>query len=214
MFYSQQNEDKIILEKYINQNHNNDGTFLELGALDGIKFSNTYYFEKNLNFSGVLIEANPNDYIKLKNNRKKCECFNAAITDEKIDYIDFGVPNSCASEQGGIVKTHRVKDSIKNTFKVKTMRLDNILNQYNITYLDFISLDVEGGELEVLKTLNFNLPIYLMCIELDNNNPTKDIECREILKKMNLDFDYKFGNNEFWINKNYYRKNLLFKHIQ
>jgi len=58
---------------------------------------------------------------------------------------------------------------------VNTTTLDNIFNEENITYIDFFSLDVEGGELDVLNTINWsNISIYLICIELDGHNKEKD----------------------------------------
>ena len=54
------------LKKYLNYN---EGYFIELGANDGVSQSNTYYFEKNNKWNGILIEPVIHNYIKCKKNR-------------------------------------------------------------------------------------------------------------------------------------------------
>lgn len=70
LFYSQQAEDFFIYRNFINQ-YCEDGIFLELGACNGIKYSNTLFFEKNLGFKGILIEPVEKMFKDLKKNRKK-----------------------------------------------------------------------------------------------------------------------------------------------
>lgn len=84
------------------------------------------------------------------------------------------------------------------------------VNKSNIEYIDLITIDVEGGEEVVLKTLDFNIPIYVICIELDGHNPEKDERCRTILIENGFIFKKRFLINEFWINTNYFRKDLLY----
>ena len=88
--------------------------------------------------------------------------------------------------------------------------IKNILVKSNITYIDLITIDVEGGEQVVLETLDFSIPIYVICIELDSNNIEKDANCRSILKKHGFTFKKRININEFWVNENYYRKNILY----
>jgi hypothetical protein len=73
-----------------------------------------------------------------------------------------------------------------------------------------MTIDVEGGEQVFLETIDFNIPIYLICIELDGHNVNKDDNCRKILKNNGFVFKKRLSINEFWINKNYYRKSLLY----
>ena len=60
-FYSQQGEDLLIYRNFINL-PTKDGIFLELGACDGLLYSNTMFFEKYLGFSGILIEPLKEEY--------------------------------------------------------------------------------------------------------------------------------------------------------
>ena len=67
-FYSQQGEDFFIFRNFINLKRS-DGIFLELGACDGLLYSNTFFFEKELDFKGILIEPIKEFYDKLIVNR-------------------------------------------------------------------------------------------------------------------------------------------------
>lgn len=95
---------------------------------------------------------------------------------------------------------------------VNSLNLSDIFQENNISYIDLFSLDVEGSELEVLKTIVWEqVDIYLICIELDNLNSEKDSLCRDILLNNNFKFILRIGLNEFWINDSYFRKEKLFK---
>ena len=66
--------DKYIFKNYINQICNN-GIYLELGAFNGTRYSNTKFFEDNLNFSGILIEPSLKQFQKLIIRRPKSTCY-------------------------------------------------------------------------------------------------------------------------------------------
>lgn len=67
-FYSQQDEDKYIIQ-YLLKEKINDGTYLEIGACDGLLYSNTKTLEDFFNFKGILIEPQEKLFNNIKNNR-------------------------------------------------------------------------------------------------------------------------------------------------
>ena len=67
MYYSQYQEDVFLNDRYFKNKRN--GTYIELGALDGIFYSNTKFFEDQFGWSGILIEPHPIICESLKNNR-------------------------------------------------------------------------------------------------------------------------------------------------
>ena len=208
-YYSQQGEDIYINRNFIN-NQVPDGIFVELGAMNGITYSNTKFFEDTLKMSGTLIEPT-NQYFELLNNRPNCKNYNTAVnyTKNKVKFLGD-------SATAGIVET--MNENFKNNwhknsfyeYYVDGEPFSNILNKSNITYIDLLTIDVEGGEEIVLKTMDFNIPVYLICIELDGYNIEKDERCRQILINNGFSFDRKICINEFWVNHNYYRKDLLY----
>jgi hypothetical protein len=211
-FYSQQGEDIFIFLNFINQDCS-DGIFLELGAVDGVIYSNTLFFEQHLGFHGILIEPQIDYFSSLVKHRNNGNILvNKAISDSK-DKLEFIGKNPCAGIKSLMNKHHlEVFHQYSPTYLVETETLDNILTKNQIKYIDLIFLDVEGGEYDVLKTLSFkNVEIYLICIELDGNNIEKDEKCRKILIENGFTLKYKMCINEFWINENYSKKHRLFK---
>lgn len=68
-----------------------DGTFIEMGALDGERYSNTWFFEKEMGWRGLLIEGSPKNYEKLVGKRPEAVRVNAAVCDRKdrvLHYVD------------------------------------------------------------------------------------------------------------------------------
>jgi FkbM family methyltransferase len=199
IFYSQQNEDRILFEKYLNYKN---GTFIELGAMDGVLYSNSLFFEKELDWNGILIEPT-NQYESLIKNRPNCYNFNYAISefDGVVEFVGSGA-------LGGI------KDSMPNghlkgwgldkelTYKVESKPISNVIRHLNIDRVDLFSIDVEGGELEVLRTFDWNIPVYIVLIEMAKYESNKDEDCRKFLISKGFEFDSIIGCNEVWINKN------------
>jgi len=66
-FYGQHGEDQYLYEMFFKDKRN--GFFVELGALDGVTFSNTLFFQQNLDWGGILIEPCKSSYDKLVSNR-------------------------------------------------------------------------------------------------------------------------------------------------
>ena len=108
-----------------------------------------------------------------------------------------------------------LKDS--NEYLVNTYPMSKIIKDSGLKYIDYFSIDVEGSELIILKTMDWTIPVYIITIELNEKlNETNEIDrkknqkCRDILIKQGFTFIKKIVINEFWINKNYFRANLLY----
>jgi FkbM family methyltransferase len=202
MFFSQQNEDKILFEKYLNYK---DGFFIELGAMNGVTFSNTLFFERELNWNGILIEPT-SQYNELIKNRPNCYNFNYAISELEGD-IEFVGNSALGGIKSSMPDNHFYgwKLNEQSSYLVKSTKIKNIILEVNkikkVDRVDFFSIDVEGGELEVLKTYDWTIPTYLVMIEIQNFDLIKDENCRKILADNGFEFEMSIGCNELWINK-------------
>jgi len=194
-FYSQQEEDKILYEKYLNYKN---GFFIELGAMDGITFSNTKFFEDELNWRGILIEPT-RQYDMLIKNRPNCENFNVAISEFEgdIDFLGYAAIGGLVDSMSDIHKKNWSLDK-STSFKVKSTPLYKIIKDIKIEKIDLFSIDVEGGEYGVLKTFDWNIPVSIFLIEMDGHNKEKDESCRNILISNGYCFDMKIGLDEVW----------------
>lgn len=208
VFYSQQGEDIYVYRNFINKIAP-DGVFVELGAMDGITYSNTKFFEDALQFSGTLIEPTA-QYAKLASNRPRSKCHNVAVHYKKEpvkflgDFATAGLVDTMNS------KFRQIWHPSSKEYFVNGEPICDILKKDDRAYIDFLSIDVEGGEQVVLETLDFSVPIYVVCIELDGHNPEKDVNCRTILQKNGFTFKKRFSINEFWVNDNYFRKDIVY----
>jgi len=154
-FNAYHNLDKKLLN-YINYKN---GFYIDCGANDGVNQSTTWYFEKYLNWHGVLIEPVPEVYNELKNNRNNNNYFyNYALVSKNYNQqeINFNYNNKDSLQAKKNLDSGPLKKN-KKIITVKCKTLENILDNIKIPKLiDFFSLDVEGYEFEVLEGINFN----------------------------------------------------------
>lgn len=160
-----------------------DGFYVDIGAHNGIDISNTLLFE-NLGWKGFCVEANPNTFSALQKNRK-CDCYNLAVFSKNIGTMKMATTSASEldSLEVNLTDNHRKRmqseggrDEALQYIEVQSATFNEIMAHYpNITHIDFISLDVEGGEFEVLKGIDFDKYTFsLMAIE--HNNVRKSIE--------------------------------------
>lgn len=136
------------------------GFFVEFGACDGLHFSNTLHLEKDLGWRGILVEPNKSYFRSLKKNRNVALDDRAVWTETGL-YIDF--TEVSAGGLSGFTKSFRSSESLQKrtkigaiSYKVKTISLNDLLESYKCPYrFDFLSIDTEGSELEILKKFDF-----------------------------------------------------------
>jgi FkbM family methyltransferase len=156
------------LEKFIDYDN---GFFVELGANDGVKQSNTYHFELKRGWCGVLVEPSPHNYLAcLRRRGKKNSVFCNACVSFQYDkqYVDMvyadlmTVSENLDSDLGDMV--HHLVSAEKFLargesvfgFGAVAKPLSALLDLADApSEIDLLSLDVEGAELEVLKGIDF-----------------------------------------------------------
>lgn len=209
MYYSQLGEDREIYETYIKPNLDKlpDGKYIEIGAIDGLRYSNTKFFEETLGWTGVLVEASPKTFHHLKKNRPNDQCFNYAVADQ-VGEIEFIGHNAV----GGIVD--RLHDEPKEmwhqeseSYMTPVAPFKSFVTPDVIPYVDFFSCDVEGSEYGVLSTFDWRIPVWLVLVEMmDKLYQEENDKCRAYLAEQGFEPHGRVGGlNELWINPNYPR---------
>lgn len=203
MYYSQDGQDEYLDKKIFKGKLN--GYFIEIGANDGVRFSNTYFLEKNRGWKGICIEPHPTAFEKLRKNRS-ATLINACIADSETesDYLQIegygemlsGLINKYDERHvKRIERDLKIHGGSQQTIKVPCLRLDSILIQNGVTHVDYCSIDTEGGELDILKTVDLKTH-DISCISVENNYYRKE------LKKFMKDLKYKMigrvGADEFY----------------
>ena len=202
-------EDKYIIELF---DRNFKGKFLDVGCYHPIRHNNTYKMYKN-GWSGMNIDLNPLTIELFNFMRPRDININFGVSDTEIEkklyFIDeLNTQNTLDNNQLNFLKDHHnIKDSEILEKKIKTRNLNNILDDYKFYNIDFMNLDIEGHELKVLETLDFNkINLKYLCIEMIehnresilNNEKIKDLLSKnnfKLIKNFDFNFIYKKENN-------------------
>ena len=205
---SQFGEDKFLYNLF---EKNYVGKYLDVGCFHPTKHNNTSLFYKN-GWQGINIDLNPLTIDLFNFMRPNDININTAVSSEESEKTLFflsenNTQNTLSENQLLFLKKHhnlRDEEIIKK--KIQTRRLDKILEENNFDNIDFMNLDVEGHELEVLKTINFKkTKLKYICIEMINHNNLSIKNSDQILDLLEtnkfeqlkkFEFNYIFKNKE------------------
>lgn len=218
MFYSQYLQDKY-LEQNVFHGYKN-GFFMDIGAHDGVSLNNTLYFERQNDWTGVNVEPIKTVYDKLVINRASSTNLNCAVSD--IDgtaqfYCNTGYTEMLSGLKGNYDERHfqrltrenRENNTETQVIDVETKRIDTICDMYNIKHIHYLSIDVEGAEFNVIKSINFD-KVFIDVIEFENNYDDVSQPIISYLESKNFVIIHK-NLDIFMINKlsEFYTKNLM-----
>ena len=156
-----------------------EGTYMEIGGLDGVQFSNTFVFNKALKWKGVLVELKKSNYQKLEVNRPNDVTIHGGVCSEAqvlhwccshlgdtavSGIYEFSSPSFRQKWWGGV--------AVEDMDEIDCNTLDSLLLTHSkeTTYFDFWTLDVEGAEFEVLKSVDFDrIGFGVVVVEADEH---------------------------------------------
>jgi FkbM family methyltransferase len=179
LFYSQYKQDEY-LETTIFKGYKG-GFYVDVGSHDGVSLNNTLYFERNNNWSGINIEPIKDVFDKLVENRTadRNTNINCAICNYDGE-ADFYLNEGYTEMLSGIIENYDARhlERLKNentemlattqVVKVNTKRLQTILDEHVVSHIHYLSIDVEGAEFEVIKSIDFD-KVFVDVIGFENN---------------------------------------------
>jgi hypothetical protein len=197
IYYSQIMQDRIVSQLYNTHSlSNKQGIFVEAGAYDGETWSNTLYLERFKNWTGLLIEPSTNNYKILKSKNRNSYTLNACLSGNNKNQVQY-------VEAGPFSITTFNKNDINNLKNVTCYSLAKVLKRFlgilktNENIIDYMSLDIEGGEKSVIESFPWNdFRINLMSIEYNQNST---------LYKWIIDFMEKFNYKEIFVDDKWYQ---------
>lgn len=200
--FSQNNEQDIVLEYFHKKNGVNNVTFLDLGANDGINLSNTHALA--LLFSkGHLVEPCEIPFKKLSDlykDRSDIQVSNVAVGIENGECEIFSSDSHLKNGDTDLLSTLK-KSELKrwgNTQKftpqkVKVVDFKTFLDSSKLKTFDFISIDIEGMDYDVLIQMNLEaLGCKMLCIE---TNSIEDQKYIDYCAKFGMKVIHKNGEN-------------------
>ncbi|XP_046439861.1 protein Star-like [Daphnia pulex] len=180
-----------------------NGFFVECGALDGELRSNTLFMERNLGWEGVLIEADPKNFLKVQEKNRRAwtvpACLSTSSSPKTVVFKQ-------AFNQGRISQNQLDDQNRVGSVQVQCFPIYSILAALNRTEVDYFSLDIEGDELAVLKTIPWNnVRIQTLSVEFIHDKEGKDqireymtLQGYEVVKEVT---DPNWLANDFIFNK-------------
>ena len=180
---------------------NTNGKFIEIGAYDGYRWSNTVPLIQE-GWSGVMIEPVPRYYNGCKDrylNNPKIQVYNCCIGKHNNPQQKVYLGGPCTTILENMVELSRNHDprdghDLNNYIESPCYTLDTFLHEKNIQNFDLLSIDVEGAEWDIL--INFDIKKY---------NPKMAIV--EVHEKHHLSWKRESGNfeliNKYFIDNGY-----------
>lgn len=205
LFHSQFGQDRFIYERFFQGI--NRGFFVEVGAHDGDTFSNTYFFEKQLGWNGILVEPLPWHQAPLWHNRSaKVVMGVCSATQEPVRRFlaayGRGEMRSCLldTDQRSIDAINRHQEGgagMVRVIDVPNYRLSDLLGDQEV--IDYLSIDVEGAELDVLHGIDFSQHhINVLSFE---QHYEECIDTKMLLEHSGFEFVTTLGHDQIWANK-------------
>ena len=174
---SQSQQDIWLLENIFKGKR--EGTFVEIGAYDGISYSNCALMEGAFGWNGISIEPNPEMYKKLCQSRV-ARSLNVAIGSGegvlpfRLAGMLSGLIENYDPEHADRVEREFGKDDENSIINVPVKDIGTILQEEKIDHIDYISIDVEGAEDIILENL-VKIKIPIAALTLENNYQKKEL---------------------------------------
>ncbi|CAL8143985.1 unnamed protein product [Orchesella dallaii] len=185
-----------------------NGTFFEAGAYDGVAASNSLYLEKEFGWRGLLVECNPYTIPVLKMKRRKAWIADVCLSPTKNPAtLKFSNPTKWgpSARLGDPVdlKAFGV-DTPWTKFEVEAMPLFALLSAVNLTEIDFFSLDVEGAEFDILKTIPFD-KVRIKVIDMEVYFYSREVknEINDFLKDKGFQLQGSGTSDHFYIHSSF-----------
>jgi FkbM family methyltransferase len=204
-FFSQVGQDRFIFDHFFRGKR--DGVFVDVGAYDGEKFSNSLFFERHMGWRGMCVEPLSSAFSKLSKTRKAvCEQVCVSDFEGEAEFVESyaGIDEMMLS---GLVKSfdrrhvERLSKFSSGTIarKVQVTKLSSLLAKHQLFHIDYCSIDTEGSEFNIISELDLER-FHISVFTIENNYDQQDIP--KLMAKKGYDFvakleqDYVFKRHE------------------
>jgi len=210
-YHSQVGQDKYVHEQYFR--NMKGGVFVDIGAHDGVTINNTYFFEKERNWNGMCIEPIPYMYKRLRQNRS-CVCVEGAIAKEhkKASFLCFENNEFLSGLKDAYDPRHlkRIESREKDTqspyhgtsryIEVQCYTLNELLAKHHFSHVNFLSIDTEGNEFDILQSIDFSKYTIDVVVVEDNYQDKRFIP---FMESKGFKFVRRLKHDLLFVNKNF-----------
>lgn len=192
--YSQWAEDVLVLHFFDNRN---EGTFFEAGAHDPTLISQTYLLEQH-GWHGVLVEALGDKAESFARLRPKSTFYCKALgsPEQRGKTLDFVIPADRNTTEASLLGPNEKAPLGATIKKVECTTISDVLEEARITRLDYLSLDIEGHELQAFRGLDFNRWRPGLILVEDH---MYNLKLHRYLKSKHYLLVYRTGSNSWYV---------------
>lgn len=170
---SQIRQDLFVLAEL---DYKQNGFFVEFGATNGVDFSNTYLLEREYGWKGILAEPAKCWHADLKKNRS-CHIETSCVWKDSASTLSF---NEVEIAELSTIDAYSDKDAHRRArekgrvYEVRTISLNDLLDKYDAPReIDYLSIDTEGSELEILGAFDFSRHVFKVITCEHNYTPSR-----------------------------------------
>ena len=173
--FSQAGEDILVRNFFYERlQKRHSGTYVDIGAYHPFRQSNTYYLYR-CGWRGLNVDPRPGIKALFTKHRPQDVTIEVAVSSVEgdIEYFCFDESPSYNTSSSEYIKKLDTQEKLSRSIKVPTKRLDTILYEQfgNKKELDFLSIDIEGSEVDALRSNNWDLHRFkLIAVEIFGNS--------------------------------------------
>jgi len=154
---SQLRQDLFVISEL---NFKENGFFVEFGATNGVELSNTYLLEIAFGWTGILAEPAKVWSKALASNRPNAKIENLCVWKDSKIFLEFNETKIPEISTIDIFSKNDSNGSLRKkgkNYKVETISLQDLLKKHSTpNHIDYLSIDTEGSEFEILNSFDFN----------------------------------------------------------
>jgi len=193
---SQFGEDRFVYKTFFRGMRS--GVFVEIGALDGTRFSNTRFLQHEMGWRGLLMEPSRRNYAALRANPRcafNATCLNVAVCDRwgTVSFLDAAAVGGISDVLHANLERHFSKfEDLKRATAHDAIcgPMGDLVKIAGLERVDFFSLDVEGAELLAVRTMDWKaVPVHVLVIE---NRLRDDGKQSDAINRVLLESGFKF----------------------
>ena len=185
------------------------GQFVDIGAHDGVTYSNTWFFEKLRRWQGICVEPNPSVFKRLLANRM-CTTLNCCVSDT-AGLVRFQKITGYSEMLSGIVDKYeaqhaqRIRDEMQahggssEFITIPARTFTDVAAEHGLTEINYVSIDTEGGELEILRSIDFR-KVFVHALSVEYQIPQRET-MMAMMREQNFEMIKSMGSDLLFLNR-------------
>ena len=206
--YKSQTLQDLFLDRWVFREFEG-GQFVDIGAHDGLTYSNTWFFERRRRWHGVCVEPNPSVFKRLMANRM-CTTLNCCVSDT-AGMVRFQKITGYSEMLSGIVDKYevqhaqRIRDEMQEhggsseIISIAARTFAEIATEHGLSEINYLSIDTEGGELEILRSIDFR-KFFVHALSVEYQIPQRET-MMALMREQNFEMIKSMGSDLLFLNR-------------